>query len=165
MKKRHVFATADVAAAKAVVRVARDQGIEPGCIRVEARKDIEVQRISDDRKNVSMDFIPAALRGTVLGAASGLLLGIIAYWVPYFGLGLGGVFALAGVGALIGTWASVLAGSAVPDEVRRTFDREIEDGRILVVVDADASQFASIEPALLQAGGERLPYEATSALT
>ena len=165
MKVRHVFAAADITVAKAVVRAARDKGIDPGCIRVEARKDIEIHRISDDRKNVSMDFIPAALRGTVLGAASGLLLGIVAYWVPAFGLGWGGVLALAGLGALIGTWASVLAGSAVPDEVRRNFAKEIEDGRILVVIDAEPAESAAIEPVLLQAGGVRLPYEARTALT
>ena len=76
MKKRHVFATPDLAAAKAVVRAARAQGIERRCITVEARSDIEVHRISDERKNVSMDFLPAALRGTVLGAGSGLLLAL-----------------------------------------------------------------------------------------
>jgi len=165
MKKRHVFATPDLPAAKAVVRAAREQGIDRKCISVEARKDIEIHRISDDRLNVSMDFIPAALRGTVLGALSGLLLGIVAYWVPYFGLGWGGVAALAVVGALIGTWASVLAGSAVPDEVRRTFAREIEDGRILVVIDADAEAFGTLEPALARAGGVRLPYEVNTVLT
>ena len=165
MKKRHVFATPDLPAAKAVVRAARDQGIDRKCISVEARKDIEIHRISDDRLNVSMDFIPAALRGTVLGAASGLLLGIVAYWVPALRLGWGGVFALAGLGALIGTWASVLAGSAVPDEVRRTFAREIDDGRILVVVDAEPAAFARLEPVVAQAGGIRLPYEASSVLT
>ena len=165
MKKRHVFATPDLAAAKAVVRAAHEQGISGRDISVEARKDIEIRRISDDRKNVSMDFAPAAIRGTLLGAVSGILLGIIAYWVPYFGLGWGGVFALAGLGALIGTWASVLAGSAIPDEVRRTFAREIDEGRILVVIDAEDEAFNLAEPALARAGGTRLPYEASSALT
>ena len=165
MKKRHVFATQDLGAAKAVVRAAREHGIDRRCITVEARKDIEVHRISDERKNVSMDFIPAALRGTVLGAASGLMLGIVAYWVPAFHLSWPGVFALAGLGALIGTWASVLMGSALPDEVRRTFANEIDDGVILVVVDADPEVFERLEPAIVSAGGVRLPYEANTALT
>jgi hypothetical protein len=165
MRKRHVFAAPDLAAAKAVVRAARDSGVDRRYITIEARKDIEVQRISDDRKNVSMDFIPAALRGTVMGAASGLLLGIVAYWVPALHLGWGGVFALAGLGALIGAWTSVLAGSAVPDQVRRTFAREIEDGQILVVIDAEQEVFETIEPALARAGGVRLPFEINTALT
>ena len=165
MRKRHVFATPDLGAAKAVVRAVREHGIDRRCIKVEARHDIEVHRISDERKTVSMDFIPAALRGTVLGAASGLLLGIVAYWVPAFHMGWPGVFALAGLGALIGTWASVLMGSALPDEVRRTFSREIEGGAILVVVDAEPEVFEQLEPAIAGAGGVRLPYEASTALT
>jgi hypothetical protein len=165
MKKRHVFASHDLGVAKAVVRAAREHGIDRRCITVEARHDIEVHRISDERKNVSMDFIPAALRGTVLGAASGLLLGIVAYWVPAFHLGWPGVFALAGLGALIGTWASVLMGSALPDEVRRTFAREIDEGTILVIVDAEPEAFEQLEPAIARAGGVRLPYEARTALT
>ena len=165
MKKRHVFATNDINAAKAVVRAARQHGIPRRCIIVEARKDIEIHRVSDERKNVSMDFIPAALRGTVLGALSGLLLGIVAHWVPYFGVGWGGVFALAGLGALIGTWASVLMGAALPDEIRRTFAQSIDEGKILVVIDAEPEAFAALEPALHQAGGVRLPYEASTALS
>jgi hypothetical protein len=165
MKMRHVFASRDLAIAKALVRAAREHGVDRRCITVEARHDIEVHRISDERKNVSMDFIPAALRGTVLGAASGLLLGIVAYWVPAFHIGWPGVFALAGLGALIGTWASVLMGSALPDEVRRTFAHEIEDGVILVLVDAEPEVFAHLEPAMIRAGGARLPYEARTALT
>ena len=165
MKKRHVFATDSLATAKAVVHEARQRGIERKCIHIEARKDIEVRRIADERKNVSMDFLPAAMRGTVLGALAGLMMGIIAYWIPYFGLGWGGVWALGGLGALIGTWASVLMGSALPDEIRRTFASEIEAGKILVVIDAETDQFAGMEPALAQAGASRLPYEANSALT
>lgn len=165
MKKRHVFATDDLNAAKAVFRAARDAGIDPKCIKVQARKDIEVRRISDDRLDVSMDFMPAAIRGTVLGALSGLVLGVVFHYIPYFGIGWGGVWALGGLGALIGTWASVLMGSAIPDEVRRTFEQQIEAGQILLVIDAEVEEFAAVEPALSRAGGARLPYEATTALS
>ena len=73
--------------------------------------------------------------------------------------------ALAIVGALVGTWASVLMGSALPDEVRRTFAAEIESGQVLVVIDAEAESFEQIEPALARAGALRLPFETTTALT
>jgi hypothetical protein len=69
------------------------------------------------------------------------------------------------VGALVGTWASVLMGSALPDEVRRTFAAEIEAGRILVVIDAEPEAFEQLEPALARAGALRLPFETTTALT
>jgi hypothetical protein len=165
MKKRHVFTTPDLATAEAVRREARRLGIGRECICLEARSDIESRVMDDDRKNVSMDIIPAAWHGTIYGAAAGLVAGLLAMYIPYFGVSLGGALALLVVGALVGTWASVLMGSALPDEVRRTFASEIESGQVLVVIDAEPEQFEQIESALARAGAMRLPFETTTALT
>lgn len=164
MKKRHVFSTPSVAIAEGVLRTARQLGIGSGCICIEARSDVEIKRVDEDRLNVSMDFIPAAWHGTLLGAVAGVGAGLIGLFVPYFGLSLGAVAALGVVGALVGTWASVLIGSALPDEVRRTFHDEIEAGQVLVVIDAEPEELAGIEPALAAAGGVRLPFESNTAL-
>lgn len=165
MKKRHVFSTPSLEVAQAVVDAARAGGIGRECICIEARADIEVSRIRDERKNVAMDFIPAALRGTLLGALVGLLAGFVGMGIPYFGISGLGALALMVVGALVGTWASVLVGSSVPDEVRRMFADEIEAGRILVVIDAEPEAFDMIEQSLARAGAQRLPYEVNAALT
>ena len=165
LKKRHVFATPDVATAEAVVREARRLGIDKDCIFLEARRDIEIRRIDDDRKNVSMDIVPAAWHGTLYGAGAGLAAGLLAMYIPFFGVSLAGAFALMVVGAMVGTWASVLVGSALPDEVRRTFASEIESGKVLVVIDAEPEASEQIEPQLVRAGALRLPFESTTALT
>lgn len=165
MQKRHVFSAPTIPVAQAIVQAARRNGIGRKSIFVEARKDIEIRKISDDLLNVSMDFIPAAMRGTVLGAVAGFLAGVVGMVIPYFGLPLKGALALAVLGALIGTWASVLMGSALPDEIRRTFADEIESGKILIVVDAEPEEFAPVEAAISSAGGIRMPYEANTALT
>jgi hypothetical protein len=165
MDKRHVFSTPSLAVAEAVVDAARAGGVPPQCILLEARADIEVDGIGDDRKNVGMDFITAALRGTALGALVGLLAGFIGMGIPYFGISSLGALALMVLGALVGTWASVLVGSALPDEVRRNFADEIDAGHILVVIDGDAGALDAIEPSLLRAGAQRLPYEVNAALT
>ena len=165
MRKRHVFATPDVATALRVETEARRLGVGRGCICLEARGDIELRRIDDEEKNVSMDIIPAAWHGTLYGAAAGFAAGLVAMFVPYFGVSLAGAGALAVVGALVGTWASVLMGSALPDEVRRTFAAQIESGQVLVVIDAEPEEFERIEPALAQSGALRLPFESTTALT
>jgi hypothetical protein len=120
---------------------ARRLGIGRACICLEARGDIELRRIDDDDKNVSMHIIPAAWHGTLYGAAAGFAAGLVAMFVPFFGVSLAGAAALAVVGALVGTWASVLMGSALPDEVRRTFAAEIESGQVLVVIDAEPEEF------------------------
>lgn len=165
MQKRHVFATDSLVAAQAVMQAAHLQGVDDRRICLEASSDLETRRIDDDSKNVSMDFIPAAFRGTVIGAAVGFLAGVAAMLIPFFGLSLGGVFVLAVLGALVGTWASVLVGAALPDDVRRTFADEIETGKILVVIDAEPEEFAPIEAAIAQVGGVRLRYEANTALS
>jgi hypothetical protein len=165
MRKRHVFATPDVATAEAVRREARNLGIGKECIFLEARRDIEISDVADERKNVSMDIIPAAWHGTMYGAAAGLVAGLLAMYVPFFGVTLKGALALMVIGGLVGTWASVLMGSALPDEVRRTFAAELEAGQVLVVIDAEPESFEQIEPALARVGALRLPFETTTALT
>src|SRR6478752_342938 len=111
------------------------------------------------------NVVAAAWHGTMYGAAAGLVAGLLAMYIPFFGVSLAGAGALMIVGALVGTWASVLMGSALPDEVRRTFPAEIEAGQILVVIDAEPEAFEQIEPALARAGALRLPFETTTALT
>jgi uncharacterized membrane protein len=165
MKKRHVFSTPNVTTAESVRAEARRLGIGRECICLEARKDIEARRVDDEKKNVSMDIVPAAWHGAIYGAVAGFAAGLVAMFVPFFGLSLAGAGVLAVVGALVGTWASVLVGSALPDEVRRTFAGEIAAGQVLVVIDAEPEQFATMEPALAAAGAVRLPFESTSALT
>jgi hypothetical protein len=165
MMKRHVFATPDVATAERVEAEARRLGIGRKCIFLEARRDIEIRRIDDDEKNVSMDIIPAAWHGTIYGAAAGLAAGLVAMYIPFFGVSLAGAGALMVVGAMVGTWASVLIGSSLPDEVRRTFGSEIESGQVLVVIDAEPEDFERIEQSLSLAGAVRLPFESTTALT
>ena len=163
MRKRHVFATPDVATARRVEAEALRLGVGRDCICLEARSDIELGRLDDDEKNTSMDIIPAAWHGTIYGAAAGLAAGLVAMYIPFFGVSLAGAGALMVVGALVGTWASVLMGSALPDAVRRTFAAEIESGRVLVVIDAEPEDFERIEPALAMAGAVRLPFESTTA--
>jgi uncharacterized membrane protein len=165
MMKRHVFATASLPIAETVVRTARAHGVADRSICLEARSDVEIASIADERKNVSMDFIPAAWHGTLGGAASGFFIGLVAMLVPNLGVSFGGALITAMAGALVGTFASALMGSAIPDQVRRTFQREIDAGQILVVIDAEPEAFEEFEAAIAKAGGIRLSFESTTALT
>jgi hypothetical protein len=109
--------------------------------------------------------MPAALKGAAAGGATGLVAGLIAVAIPPIGMTLAGAAAVAAVGALAGTWSSALMGSALPDPVRRKFEAEIESGRILVVIDGEDEPLVIAGAGIIVAGGTRMPFEETSALT
>jgi len=81
--------------------------------------------------------------------------------IPPLGIAVGGP-ALIGFfagGALVGTWASALVGSAIPDEVRRKFEAEIEAGHVLLVIDAKPETARVIESTMLLEGGHHLIWQ------
>ena len=164
MMKRHVFAVTSLPDAEAVVQTARRHGVEDNAISLEASSAVEIADISDEFKNVSMDFVPAAWHGALGGAAAGFVLGLVAMSFASFGMTFTGALVLLVVGALVGMFASALVGSAIPDSVRRTFQREIAAGKILVVIDAEPEAFEKFEADIAKAGGTRLSFDAISAL-
>jgi hypothetical protein len=159
MKTRHVFSVPDVAAAATAMEAARDGGAVDADISLIARSDIELETIPDERKVVEGDFYPAAVRGVAGGAATGLLAGLIAIAIPPLGITLAGAAAMTLGGAAVGGWATALAGSAVPDPVRRQFQDEIDKGRILVVVDAPRDVLHRVDDSLAAIGATRLPFD------
>ena len=164
MKTRHVFSTPDLATAKTTMAAARRAGIPDEDLLLVARADIELDAIPSDRQEADSDFIPAALRGAGYGGAAGLLAGLVAVVVAPIGLTLAGAGAVAVAGALVGSWASALMGSSLPDPVRRKFEDEIRAGNILVVIDATKEALAIAEPSMVGAGATPLPFEETTAL-
>lgn len=164
MKLRHVFSTQDATQARHAVRVLHEHGIPYDGISLVAKADIELEQIPNRMKEADTDFVPAAIRGMGIGGASGLLAGLVAMAVPTAGITIAGAAALGAAGALVGGWSSALMGATVPDPVRQRFEREIAEGRVLVLVDADAETQARLERPMAEAGATRLEYEAHSAL-
>jgi hypothetical protein len=122
--KRYIYAFDSAEAARSAVALLRRQGLDDKCLSLAARKDIELEEIPARLLDASMDFAPALGRGAALGGITGLFAGIVAMAIPPLGIAVGGP-ALIGFftgGALVGTWASALVGSSIPDEVRRKFE-------------------------------------------
>ncbi|MBM3342305.1 MAG: DUF1269 domain-containing protein [Betaproteobacteria bacterium] len=83
------------------------------------------------------DIVHGAQIGVVIGAAAGLLGGLLLVLLPPEGVSVQWVALLiAGIaGALLGSWISSMAGSAVPNTKLAHFQAEIERGRVLMMVD------------------------------
>lgn len=163
MKHRRVFSVPDVPTAYEALAAARASGIDDADVLLIARKDIELEELPSDRLDGGTDTMPAAIRGAVGGGAIGLLAGVIAVAVPAFGITIAGVGLLTAIGAMVGTWSAALMGAALPSEVRRRFEDEIERGSILVVLDANKDTLLVAETALKRIGAEPMPFDHLSA--
>lgn len=165
MKHRHVFSVEAVATANSAVAIARALGIEDANISLLAREDIELEQLSDNHADSGNDTIPAAARGALQGGSIGLLAGLVAIASPPTGITIAGAGLLAALGSAVGGWTAALIGSAVPNEVRRRFESEIEHGRILVVLDAEKDSFRQVETALIAVGAKPLPFDRLSLIS
>ena len=103
-----------------------------------ARPDLQHDNIPEQLLDASTDVVPAIGRGIVVGSVTGLCAGIVLSFIPALGIEIAipELIAFLGGGALVGAWSAGLAGSTVPNAIRRTFENEIEAGRTLLVIDA-----------------------------
>jgi len=144
--KRYIYAFDSIEPARAAVTRLRQSGVDDKCISLIAKSDIQMEQIPDRYLDASTDFVPAVERGVAIGGITGLVAGLIAMVIPPFGIALGGgaLLAFTAGGALLGAWSSSLAGASVPDNIRRQFEDEIENGRILLVVDSSPANDAAV---------------------
>ena len=165
MKLRPVYSVPNLASAAAALSAARQAGAEDDEISLIARSDIEIQSIPDARIDVSNDMVPAAMRGVAGGAATGFLAGLVAMAFPPLGVTIAGAALVGVAGAAVGGWSSALIGTTVENPVRRTFEKEIEAGQILVVVDTPEQRVDAVSSAIVASGGRAMPFESVSALS
>lgn len=164
MKLRHVYSVPDLATAAAAISAARQAGADDDEISLIARSDIEIESIPDARIDITNDMVPAAMKGMAGGAATGLLAGLVAMAFPPLGVTIAGAALVGVAAAAVGGWSSALIGTTVENPVRRAFEKEIESGQILVVVDTPEERIAAVTAAITASGGRAMPFESVSAL-
>lgn len=158
MKTRRVFSAPDIDTAEEALNAAIRAGIRPDHTALVGQSAIEMALVPDLQKEASpTDFVPAALRGIAGGGAIGLLGGLLGMAVPAVAIPVTGVVLTTLVGATVGGWSAALAGSAVPSDIRRDYEKEIEAGRLLVVIDEeDETVLERASEAVAATGTERL---------
>jgi uncharacterized membrane protein len=83
------------------------------------------------------DFIHSIAVGAGAGAATGLVMGGILYINPEFAEALGTslIAVMAVVGTLFGMWAASMIGISTPNIKLRKYQKAMEDGQVLLMVD------------------------------
>lgn len=93
------------------------------------------------------DLIHGMELGMVVGAATGLLAGSLLLIFPPEGLEMRTIALLVAAfgGAVFGSWVSGMAAAAIPNSRLKAFEKEIEDGQVLLIVDVPLSKVKQTE--------------------
>jgi hypothetical protein len=134
----------NLAGAQRAIRDLKDAGFTDAQIGVLMRDREEERRLAEDTGTKAGEAAAAgAVTGGVLGGLVGLLAGVGALVIPGIGPIIAGgalasTLAGAGIGAAAGGLVGALVGLGIPEEEARYYERGLQEGGILVTVDAGA---------------------------
>jgi len=147
MRRRLYFVLPSVPQARAMLDEMLLARIEIGHMRFMARDGT----LPDDMPGVSFfqktDLVHGAQLGMVIGAIVGLGAGIFLEMFPPDGFTLrtAAILLVALGGALFGGWASGMNAAAIPNTRLKQFERPIEEGQVLLIIDVPLRRVHEIE--------------------
>lgn len=143
--KRLCILSPDVKHAQEVVRDLKEAGFSEKHIYAIAKPGMPLPNLPDAGPEDN-DFLPAFERGVVFGGATGLVGGLLALAFPPAGItvGSGGVLLIGLMGASLGGLLTGLAGTAFPNSRLKSFEKDIDAGKILLMVDVLHDQLEEV---------------------
>jgi len=112
-----------------------------------ARRGTSLGNLREANYLQKSDAVHGAELGFVVGGVGGFLIGIYIYLTPPEGVALQLVTVLIStmIGALFGTWAASLVAMSVPNSRLKPFQKDIDAGKILLMVDVPPSRIEEIQ--------------------
>ena len=146
--RRIYFLAPDIETTHKIIDELRAEGIEEQHIHVLAKRDTPLEDMPEASVFEKTDFIPAMERGTALGAATGLLAGLVGLRFAGFAIAGGPVLGVLLYGATIGAMMSGLAGLQVGNSRVKEYADAIESGELLVMVDIAEERIDAIQQSI-----------------
>ena len=151
MSRRIYWLIPDLPSARATMNDLLLAGIPVKDIHFVAREDQDMHGLHAANVLQTSDVVRAAEMGLIVGAGAGALLGgLVAVHYPIVGYepqwGIAAVLAV--VGGIFGTWTSTMIGVSTPSKRLQRFEKQIEAGQILLMVDVPLWQVQRIEARL-----------------
>ena len=146
--RRIYFLAPDIETTHKIIDELRAEGIEDQHIHVLAKRDTPLEDMPEASVFEKTDFIPAMERGTALGAATGLLAGLVGLRFAGFAIAGGPVLGVLLYGATIGAMMSGLAGLQVGNSRVKEYADAIESGELLVMVDIAEERIDAIQQSI-----------------
>jgi len=148
--KRIYFLVPDIETTHKIVDELRSEGIEDRHMHVLAKRNTPLQDLPEASEFQKTDFIPAVERGAALGATTGLLAGLIGLRFAGFTIAGGPVLGILFYGATIGAMMSGLAGLQVGNSKVKQYEKAIEKGELLLMVDVPKEQIDTLSKIVIK---------------
>lgn len=149
MNRRLYFLLPDVASAERTMEDLLLARIEARRIHCLARRDLSLGSLPEASFLQKTDTVHGAETGMAIGGAAGVLGGAVAVMTAS-SLQLVTMLITAIVGAVFGTWVASMVGTTVPNSRLARFREEIENGKILMMVDVPFTKVQAVTNLVLQ---------------
>src|ERR1700682_917740 len=111
-----------------------------------ARRGTDLGELHEASYLQKTDTVHGAFTGFIVGGVLGVVIGALLVNFPPGGMSLELVAVLiaAIVGAILGTWVASMVGLQVPNSRLKNFEKEIEEGKILLMLDVPSSHYQTV---------------------
>ena len=146
MKRRLYFVLPDLASAKQIVNDLLLARIEDRHMHFHAKDGVSLEGLHQATLFQTSDIVHGAESGLVVGGVAGVMAGIAVMMFPPTGVSMQLITILitAVLGSMFGVWVSSMIASSVPNSRLREFEHDIDDGKILLMVDVPAMRVTEI---------------------
>ena len=146
MRRRLYFVLPDVASARSMLNEMLLARIEVKHIHFLSRRDTLPEDLPEANVLQKTDIVHGAQMGIGIGGIVGAVAGALVVFFPPEGvtLKLFTILVVAIAGALFGAWASSMVASSVPNSRLKGFQRDMEAGKVLMMVDVPMSRVQEI---------------------
>ncbi len=111
-----------------------------------ARRGTDLGELHEASYLQKSDAMHGAAVGLVIGGVLGILLGLFLVYFPPGGASLQMVTVLitAVIGGALGAWVATMVGLQVPNSRLKGFDPELEEGKVLLMLDVPSGRFEEV---------------------
>ena len=151
MRRRLYFVLPNIACAERVADDLLLARLEDRRVRFLARRGTDLGKLREANVWQKTDLVHGAEVGMIVGGLGGFSLGLMVVLTPPDGVEMQLITILicALIGALFGAWSASLIGASTPNTRLRHFQADIDEGRILMIVDAPAERIEEIRDLVL----------------
>ena len=146
MKLRMYVTLPDVASARQLANDLLLARVEDKCMHFLARRGTDLGELHEASYLQKTDTVHGAFVGFVIGGLMGVIVGLLLMQFPPAGIQLQFVTVLiaAIIGAMLGTWVASMVGLQVPNSRLKGFDPDIQEGKILLMLDVPSGRYEEV---------------------